>query len=299
MPYRYVFLGCALILAGACSGSPTATQITPPVNVGPVVVNTPPKIGAFTVQGTRANEPVNFADVNEEVPISVSVTDDESNVSDLKFNWSAAVGTFSGTGAKVTWKAPSSAQAPTDVNVNLEVVETYASQGKSIDNRVTGSTTLSLHDSVKEVGDMGRQFLLDFSDSQIQDIAYIMRNFQQGCYGTADETSQVTDNRRLYHIDHWRVQEPVTTIGFGGICPFPGRTLPGDGCSLIRTWWQSTVLIAHDGRSAGDIENASGIDHIQAKYYADQRRWKLCDSSFEPDDPPQTSLRAIPRGLVP
>ena len=57
---------------------------------------------------------------------------------------------------------------------------------------MSAAPTLRLHDSVREVGDMARQFLLDFADSSIRDVAYVMRNFEPGCYGTQDETDQVT-----------------------------------------------------------------------------------------------------------
>jgi hypothetical protein len=227
------------------------------------------------------------------------VTDAESQISDLKFNWSAAEGTFSGTGSSVIWKAPATIQAPTELMINLEVVETYKSQGKSVDNKVTGSAPLSLHDSVREVGDMARQFLLDFSDSTLTDIPYIMRNFQPDCYGTAAETSQVTDNRRNFRIIEWRVDPATTTISFGGLFPFPLRPPQrGDARALVRTFWRSTVLRTFEDLTAGQEKIANGIDHVAAFYYRDQKRWRLCDSQYEGSDP--STLRAIQiRGMVP
>jgi len=270
----------------------------PPPDPGPVVINTPPVIGKFTVQGTKTNEPPNFADAGEDLPISVEVTDAESSINDLKFNWSAGAGAFSGTGRSVTWNAPPTVQAPTDVTINLEIVETYTSQGKSVENKVTGSTLVSLHDSAKEVGDMSRQFLLDFSDSSIKDISYIMRNFQPDCYGTADETNQVTDNRRNFQIIESRVDAARTTVNFGGSCPFPFRPAQrGDACSYVRTYWKSVVLRTFDDLTQGQTTIANGIDHLAAFYYRDQKRWKLCDSQYEGD---AGSLRAIRiRGMVP
>jgi hypothetical protein len=299
---QYFSLACVVTLvaigAGCGSKTPIGPGPQPPPDPGPVVVNTPPVIGKFTVQGTRTNEPPNFADVSEDVPISVEVTDAESQIGTLKFNWSAVEGTFSGTGPSVVWKAPAAIQAPTDLMINLEVVETYTSQGKSVENKVTGSTALSLHDSVKEVGDMSRQFLLDFSDSSIKDIALIMRNFQPDCYGTADETNQVTDNRRNFQIIDWRVDPARTTINFGGSCPFPARPAQrGDACSYVRTYWKSIVLRTFDDLRQGDTTIANGIDHVAAFYYRDQKRWRLCDSQYEGD---ANSLRAIRiRGMVP
>src|SRR5438874_5881123 len=235
MNVRYFICTLALLLAVAC-GSNTPTTPNPP-DTGPPVNNTPPVIGKFTVQGTRSNEPPNFADASEAVPVTVEVTDAESQTSDLKFNWSSDAGTFSGSGPKITWTAPSSVSAPSTITLNLEVVETYTSQGKSVQNTVTGSTTLSLHDSAKEVGDMAVQFLKDFSDTSITDVPHIMRNFQAGCYGTADETAQVANHITDFDVLTGDVSQASTTVQFGGACPY--RLKPGDACAQVRVHWIS------------------------------------------------------------
>jgi hypothetical protein len=268
----------------------------PPPDRGPIVQNSPPAIGKFTVQSTRPNAPPNFAEVSEDLPISVETTDAESAIGDLKFNWSAAVGSFSGIGQSVVWKAPASVATPANVTINLEVVETFTSAGQRVENKVVGSTTVSLHDSIKEVGDMARQFLLDFSDSSITDVAYIMRNFQPDCYGTAPETGQVADNRRNFKILAWRVDLPLTTVNFGGFCPFRNRR--GDACARVSVYWKSVLLRnLPDGSPAGTVGAVAGIDQVAAFYYKDQQRWRLCDSSF---DGAPVSLRAlVAHGLVP
>ena len=84
---------------------------------------------------------------------------------------------------------------------------------------------------------MARQFLLDFSDSSIRDVDYIMRNFEPGCYGTADERQQVQDNRADYRIVDSSVGPATTTVGFGGVCPF--RSRPGDACARVPVMWDS------------------------------------------------------------
>lgn len=292
-----VVTSCVVTMAAACGGTPSKPDPikTPPVDPGPVVTNTPPVIGKFTIQGTRANEPPNFADVSEEVPISVDVTDAESQINDLKFNWSAAEGTFTGTGRSVIWKAPATVQAPTDLTINLEVVETYTSQGKSVQNKPTATTTLSLHDSAKEVGDMSHQFILDFSDSSIG-VSQVMRNFQPDCYGTEEERGQVSDNRQNFRIDRWIVTPLKTTVAFGGTCPYRNNKR-GDACSRVFARWESTVIHDVGSLRVGDQTVATGVDQLAAFYYRDQNRWKLCDSQYEPD---VTSLRAAQfRGMVP
>ena len=299
----------ALLALISCGGTPTvpspSPSPTPTPDPGPIVNNAPPVIIGFTVQGSRNNEPASFADLSEEVVVTANVVDNETPIGNLKFNWTASVGTFTGSGSKVTWKAPASATTPVLVTLNLEVVETYTSAGKSVDNKVTGSTPVSLHDSATEVGDMARQFLIDFSTSSLRDVTQIMRNFEPTCYGTADETSDVARNRTDFTIQAgWRVEAASTTVNFGSFCPFRNR--PGDACAQVRTFWKSQAnrdIFDSGGTLAlhqGDVTTASGVDQVAAKYYKDQNRWRLCASDFNGDAVPQTSLRILSlRGLLP
>jgi hypothetical protein len=280
------------MIAWSCSGTPTGPGPTPPVVVdpGPVVNNTPPVIGAFTVQGSRTNEPPNFADASEKVPISVVVTDAESVISDLKFNWTSSVGgTFSGSGPKVVWKAPDTIDAPVPVTLTVEVVEIYTSQGKQVTNNPKSSVTLSLHDSIKEVGDMAVQFLTDFSDTSIP-VSQVMRNFDPDCYGTTAETVQVTNHITDFDMLSYQAGQPATTINFGSICPLTDKGIkPADGCALVHMHWESRAkhnLYWPWGDlylAAGEIDTQNGIDQVAAKYYPDQKRWRLCDSSWFQD----------------
>lgn len=276
---RHLLLAIALATAVSC-GSVGPVTPSPNPDPGPVVNNTPPIVGTFSVQGSRKNEPPNFADVSEEVEVSVTVTDEDSTISDLKFNWSAAEGSFSGNGANVMWRAPAQAATPMEVTINVEVVETYTSQGRNVENKATGSTTLMLHDSLKEVGEMARQFLLDFSDSS-KDVPQVMRNYHPDCYGTAAESRDVTINRQLFEIVNSNIGPANANVAFGGICPFRARK--GDACSSIAVYWRSRFLKDNpeSGNKVGDFTEAWGTDHITAMYYREQKRWKLCDSQFE------------------
>src|SRR5262249_21070904 len=70
------------------------------------VTNEPPIIASTVVRGTNPREPVQFADLDESVAVSATVTDAETPVSSLQFTWSSSVGRFSGSGPTVTWIAP-------------------------------------------------------------------------------------------------------------------------------------------------------------------------------------------------
>ena len=289
-----------LVIGAACSAPSKPDPVGPgpgpgpAPDPGPAVQNAPPVIGTFRVQGARAGQPPNFADLAESIAVSVTVADPETAITDLTFNWSCAVGTFSGSGAAVTWRAPATATiTPIDVALTVEVVETYRSQGRNVENRVTGSTTVSLHNSIQEVSDLSRQFLLDFSDSSL-DVIQVMRNFEPSCYGTLLEASDVTENRRDFTIIESKIGAAVTSVGFGGACSF--RSRPGDACSRVPVFWRSRAkqdLYDSRGRLVlrrGEVATASGVDQIAAMYYPSQKRWRLCDSAFDPDSTSQEAL---------
>ena len=272
---RYVF---APVVAGAmavlgltsgCGDSPITPQ--PPPQPPP---NNPPVISAISIQGSRSNEPAGFADLSESVSVKADVRDDETPVAQLQFVWSSAAGTYSGSGSSVTWQAPTQGTTPGNVTLRLEVVERYgpATAPTAFEHRVSSSATVRLHDSAREVGDMARQFLLDFSDSSIRDVAYIMRNFEPGCYGTADEAAQVAENRARFQIVSSSVGAAAVTVNFGGVCPF--RSRPGDACAQVPVRWDSIDL------GTGVRGAVTGTDQVAAVYVRSRGEWRLCDSQF-------------------
>jgi hypothetical protein len=272
---------CAAAMIVACGGSPSspAPAVPPqqftPQPVAPAPPNNPPVIESISATGRRAQEPPNFADLAETIDLSAKVHDDETPVEELEFQWSSSVGTFDGSGPTVTWRAPDDAAVPVLVTISLTVVEKfgYPDAPKIYQQDVSSSVAVSLHNSGAELDDMSRQFLLDFSDSNIRDVAYIMRNFLPGCYGTAEETEQVTENRRRYQIIESNVSAASTTINFGGVCPF--RSKRGDACTSVRVFWRSLDM-DHNVE-----ERAAGVDWLASFYGAEQHRWFLCDSSFD------------------
>src|SRR4029453_17641280 len=140
-----------------------------------------------------------------------------------------------------------------------------------------------------EIGDLSRQFLLDFSNSSLS-VDYVMRNFEPGCYGTEDETEDVTENRENFTILESNVGAAGTAVGFGGACVF--RRRPGDACSRVPVYWRSQAkkdLYDTRGRLVlrkGEISIATGVDQLAAMYYSKQKRWRLCDSAFDSGSTP-------------
>jgi hypothetical protein len=246
--------------------------------------NNLPVIDSITIQGSRTREPASFADVGETVDVTAKVHDDETPVENLEFQWSAASGTFDGTGATVHWQAPAASDTPADVTITLKVIEKYGPPGGPavFTHDVSQDATLSLHNSASEVGEMARQFLRDFSNSNIGEVPYIMRNFSDAtkpCHdGKVAETNEVAQNRIDYRITESFVGDPVVTVRFGSLCPL--RSRGGDACAQVPVRWKSTRLTPGGGTPQGGTENVSGTDQVTAIYVPAEKKWGLCESDF-------------------
>jgi hypothetical protein len=252
--------------AGTLAGA--FTYKTPPPN-------SPPVISAIVAQGARLNEPPQFADLGEAVTVTATVTDVETAISALDFAWSATTGTLSGTGNVVTWTAPAAFDAPGAVTITLTVTERYIGADQNgqpvpAENTVSAASVVSLHDSVREVSGMARQFLLDFSDSSLSP-EYVVRNFTTSCAGRQAELNDVADDRARYIITSSQTGSPVTTVAFGGICP--DRNVAGDACAQVPVKWTSKSLTTSATRTD------TGTDQVAAVYEAPQ--WRLCDSKYK------------------
>lgn len=257
--------------------------------VAPGGANAAPVVKSVTAKGRKTNEPAGFADVGETIDVTAIVEDVETPIDKLAYQWTATAGVVTGTGPVVSWSAPASSTTPTDVTITLTVVETYKApdaSGLPVDkeNKVTATTTVSLHNSAKEVGDMARQFLELFSNSTIA-VDTVMRDFAPVsiCPGAAAEKADVTRNRTERSIKAYTVGTPVVTVNFGGACPF--RAIPGDACTTTDVSWSSQVLVHTTPIDYfGWIEDTKGKDQVTGVY--SNKRWYLCASDY--DAPPPT-----------
>ena len=215
-----------------------------------------PVITSVTAQGTRTNEPKNFADLDEEVSVTAVVQDPDTAPDRLTFEWTADVGSFNGTGATVTWHAPTDVSIPKSIVLNLKVSDPGS-------NSTTGTVTVSLHDSRKEVGDLSRQFLLDFSDSS-RPASFVVRNFSKSprCEADRDEEfNEVDANRNTFRITSSNIGPATVNIGFASRpCSYLPRD--GDACASVPSVWDSVCapgVTCMPGRS-------QGIDYVTAVY---------------------------------
>jgi hypothetical protein len=233
----------------------------------------PPVISSIVARGVRPNEPLNFADAGEEITITATVADSDTPSEQLVFQWTADTGTFTDSGATVKWRAPSDGSTPATITISLSVSDNTG-------NSATSSTTISLHDSVKEIGNLARDFLLDFSDST-KPAAFVVRNFSKSprCERERDdEFNDVDKNRTYYRIDSSSIGAATVTVQFGGKpCSYVPKD--GDACAVVPATWQSTCLVTNPDCTAGEKPVSSGTDYVTAVY--EQSQWKLCASYFD------------------
>ena len=231
----------------------------------------PPVIASIVARGMHPNEPVNFADTGEEITVTATVEDPDTPPEHLAFQWTTDTGTFTETGATVKWHAPSDATTPATITLSLSVADNTG-------NSASSSTTISLHDSVKEIGNLARDFLLDFSDST-KPAGVVVRNFSKSprCERERDaEFDQIDENRRLYRITSSSVGDAKVNIQFASQpCSYVPRN--GDACAVIPATWDSICVGADSACKPGRSE---GTDYVTAVY--EESQWRLCASYFQP-----------------
>jgi len=186
-------------------------------------------------------------------------------------------------------RRPHDAATPLNVDLTLTVTEHYQTTDASglpvtRDNITTLVTTVSLHNSVKEVGDLAVLYLEDFS-AQSQSPDQMLRNFTQ-CAGRSAERDDIVANQATRSIKRHTIgSASVKPIAFGGDCSFEGdsgsRTRTGDACIAVPADWRSIVTkkVAATDPAVGSCEHSSGTDRLTGFYQ--NNRWWLCDSDFD------------------
>lgn len=256
-----LFVLATAIAVGSCGGG------SQPVAPGPVTqpitpANTPPTIEGIVASASRT-------EVDTDVTLTATVKDAETAISQLKFEWKADVGTFTGEGASVKWRAPKGVATPSNQTIRLTVTETY---GSGLQNVVNGtSPVIRLHDSQKELGDLSLAFLGDFANSSISPSTCI-RDFSDSCRGKAAEKSDIESNREHFvitgsslRLSDVRVRETGLSANMTVACSFTSRIIkcePGSSGCVV-----------------GSVGTVAGSCLLTGVY--EQGRWWLCESNFD------------------
>lgn len=254
------------ILSTAGCGGPGAGPTPPPPPPPPPPVNTPPVIRSLSASDARAE-----ADVP--ITLTAAVEDLETPVANLTYTWTADTGTFSGTGATVTWVAGQDAATPADVVLTLTVTERYTSGSSQAENKVSSTTTVRLNNSPRELRELSLRFLSDFANSNVSPETCV-REFSDSCSGKRDEFLDVERNRHDYRILDSSLRHTSLSIAPNRLtatvhtaCSFTSEVIvdkPLDpGCQTCRK---------------GDRGSTSG-NCLTTNVY-ENGRWWLCSSTY-------------------
>jgi hypothetical protein len=264
-----VLTGFLIADCGGSSNSPSPVSqsaSTRPPSSGPSI-NVAPVIESISASADRV-------EVDNDITLTAVVKDQETPIDQLKFDWAADAGTFTGDGAVVQWHAPKDIKTPADVDIHLTVTETYGSpdaSGVRPQNVATSSyPAIRVHNSPKELGDLSIQFLTDFAHSDVQTDT-CLRDFSDSCKGKAEERSDIDSNRVHYEILSSSLSLRGVTVAASGLtakmtvaCSFTSKTKVCDAGD------KSCVV--------GDVGTARGDCILTGTY--ENRRWWLCDSHF-------------------
>ena len=250
--------------------------------LAPTASNQPPVIVSIRSVGSRPGQPFGFADQDETVTLVAEATDAETPSSELTYLWTGP-GSFGGKTGTTSWHLPATVSpAPSPVTATLTAVETYAEGKLTHTNRSEPRTfVMQVHDSQKEILDMGQDFLTLFSQSNVS-TNDVLHNFSTTCDGGAGRASEKTDvdqNRTLYTQDFSAFKisrRGPATINFHGVCVLPdGRVQPNvDACSSFAVHWEAIK------KSSGVREITNGVDYVSA--VVENNNWRLCHSDFIP-----------------
>ena len=252
---------------GGSSSSPSSVSQSPSGPSAGPSVNVAPVIESITPSSDRV-------EVDNEITVTAVVTDHETPIDQLKFEWKVDAGTFTGTGPSVKWRAPTDIKTPTDYEIRLTVTEVYGtpnSAGARPQNVSTGSVpAIRVHNSPKELGDLSIRFLSDFANSSIP-ASTCVRDFSDSCRGKSDERGDIEANRVHFEILSSSLTLKSVSVAASGLtanmvvaCSFTSRIKACDA-------GDKTCVV-------GDVGTAHGDCILTGKY--EDRRWWLCDSHF-------------------
>jgi hypothetical protein len=143
-------------------------------------------------------------------------------------------------------------------------------------NTASATTTVSLDNSVKEVGDLAREFLLDFSNSNNAP-GFVVWNFSKSPRYERERDSEFDDtvkNRDVYRIESSSIGPAEVSVKFVSVpCVWrPDHPIFGDACAVIPVAWSSLCLKTNPECTAGEHTHSEGLDYVTAVF--EQTEWR-------------------------
>lgn len=232
------------------------------------IPNNPPVIQQISLSSPRV-------EVNAQIQLTAVVQDQETSPASLTYEWTATAGSFSGSGASVTWRAPAAATVATH-DLTLTVIERYTAidadgRSQSRENRVSGSVTAHVNDSGAELSLLALTFLDDFVHSE-RSAAFCVRNFSDSCRGKQDEFNDITANRAEFVNDPGQSSFSIGSITYNT----PGNVPTGAMSATVL----APCNFAARRLSTGAFGIARGTCRLTNVY--ENWQWRLCESNFLP-----------------
>ena len=282
---RLVSLVAASIM-GACGGT---TPITPTPggggNGGGTTVNTPPQVKSIGVSNTRV-------EVGTPVTLTAVVEDQETPVANLSFAWTFPSGstTATGNGSSITFTPSADLRTPADYDITVTVTERYTSGSAQAENKATGSVTLHVNNSPKELAELSLRFLGDFAASSVSPDRCVSE-FSDTCgSGKKDEFSNISENRHDFQIlastlraTSVELPPSLITAKVHTFCAFTSR--------VITTQPQSGGCQVAGACPFNSVQSVQG-DCWTTNVY-EKGRWWLCESHFTGSSVPTAFERAF------
>jgi hypothetical protein len=266
----------AAVIVSACGGSSITPSPTPGGSGGggsgggqqPPPVNTPPQVKSITVSNARV-------EAGSPVTLTAVVEDAETPVAGLSFAWTFPAGsiTGSGDGSTVTYTPSVDLKTPGDFEIGVSVTERYTSNGVQLENKATGSVTLHVNNSLRELAELSLRFLGDFATSSVTPERCVAE-FSDSCAGKKDEFSDISNNRHDFLILSSTLRPTSVDLN-------PSRlkatvhTFCGFSSRIITTQPRSCSVADCPFNTVQKVEG----DCFTTNVY-EQGRWWICESHF-------------------
>lgn len=249
----------ATAILGGCSGPTTP----PPTDPGPA---TAPIIRSISVPASRV-------EVAQDIVITAVVEDAETPLTQLTYAWTASAGTITGQGASATWRMAAGITSGQNVTVTLTVTDQYEAlvNGVLIRSQFVVSQTSAafrVHDSVAELKELARKFLIDlFGNSAIppEECLVDFTTVGRCAAGKQAELGDIVDHRELVVV--------LSAVIYAQTVSFQG---PAEATVVSEARFDDRWLNPPPGQSEFDYTHA---DFVLTSIY-DSGRWWLCESTW-------------------
>jgi len=225
-------------------------------------------------------------EVDTPVTLTAIVEDAETPIANMSFAWEFPGGsgsaTGTGNGSTISWTPGAALKTPGDFTITVTVTERYTSNGAQAENKASGTTTLHINNSPKELAEMSLKFLGDFANSRLspdQCLGDFSDATSTCARGKKDERDDITDNRHDFEI-------VASTLRHTSLAMAPDKL-----SATVHTFCSFTSKVispnpvdescAKGACPLGSIQGPNQGDCFTTNVY-EKGRWWICESHYNP-----------------